>query len=313
MANELLQIAVAQTVDVLTFSQSHEVDLNFRVHSKATADALRSLQAEQRNRIDQAYGPRPLSPDFLSTQLLACYRGEAASIQLAKASVNPEKTATAITAMSDAQCRAFKKEMKQRIHEWEASVRDMTGQTTVRTEQKAQLRWIYELYKASKTKVEAQRDSSIRSSTADLLPHGRQTEVSQSVIRPAPRTGSTTLPNPPTAVPVAAPSPGSLQTTSPGEWPQPREISTPIPRVTLGTMATDLLTDSELQTEKRSIKMVLFKFETEFSNAYGEPPNRRDRRGFAAEYNRYAALKGELSRRTNMSGAAATSGPNTPR
>ncbi|CCW64771.1 unnamed protein product [Phytomonas sp. EM1] len=352
MTDEQLSIAIYQVIDSLSFMQTHEVDIDFRVHSKATVDTLRSLQTEQRNRIEKDFGPRPPSPDFLATQLLATYRGEAASLQLAKESGDPHYP-TAIETMSATQCRTFKKEMKQRIHEWEGAVREAIGQSEVPTQQKAMLRSIYELYKASKSKVvmldsqqPQQAHLSGRRSAAgslDVFETSRSMPPSQrgsllndnSVISAEPfllqSEDSGTIGGVPSgsghlqsggaeslqrgSVPLGTgrPARGSGPQSSAAS-PGASSSSVPIrgekinlPRVHLGTTPPDLLSTAELQIEKRHIKQVLHRFETEFLHAYGEPPNRHDRRNFSAEYHRYGALKNELARRTGVNESAIVS------
>lgn len=158
-SDEFMQ-AVRQTIDALSFAGTHEPDADFRAHSLGHLGRVRDGQAEQRRRIQHTYGARPPSPNLLGTQLLAEYRGEAASVQIAREAAAAAKTdesavalPTAVTNFTESQCRMFKKEMKQRIHEWERAVREATGQEDVLPEQKASLRAVYELYKACKNKV----------------------------------------------------------------------------------------------------------------------------------------------------------------
>lgn len=158
--------SIEQTIDALTFAQTHVIDTDFRAHSKSTLDSVLSLQEDQRNRVEHAFrGIRP-SPTFLAQTLLSSYRGEAASVTLAKEAAaggggggaDPSGTggssnvATAIDLMSDNKCRAFKKEMKQRIHEWEGAFREHHGRDAA-PQDKATLRPVYELYKHAKARV----------------------------------------------------------------------------------------------------------------------------------------------------------------
>ncbi|EPY27115.1 hypothetical protein AGDE_10927 [Angomonas deanei] len=260
MTEDPFMLAVSQTIDALTFSQTHEVDLDFRAHSRQTIESVRSLQREQKNRIEQTYGPRPASPDFLGTQLLAEYRGEATSVQLAKEAGDPDG-ATVINAMTDNQCKVFKKEMKQRIHEWEGSVRDATGQSDVTAEKKAPLRSIYELYKASKNRVvtETTRGASTRSNTVEksAVQPTRGSEPAAPV--PAARLSSSTQEETP------APSAVSNRTSvnvSQSTNATSTEIGANIPRVAIGSTPAEQMSDADLQAEKRKLKQVLFGLKT---------------------------------------------------
>jgi hypothetical protein len=150
--DEGLLAAIEQTIDALTFMQTHVVDNDFRAHSKSTVDSVLSLQEEQRTRVDQAFRAAPASPQYLAAVLLSVYRGEAASVNLARENEPHFLEAGTIDDLSDHQCKAFKKEMKQRIHEWEGAFRDANGREAA-PQDKVVLRPIYELYKHAKGRV----------------------------------------------------------------------------------------------------------------------------------------------------------------
>jgi hypothetical protein len=164
MDDEHFMHAVAQTVDALTFAQTHVVDCDFRAHSRTTADSVASLQNEQRSRVDQTFGAIGASPEYLAGVLLMMYRGEAAAVAAAK---EQGHEVTMLDRMTDSAARAFKKEMKQRIHEWEGSFRERF-QHEAGPNDKVVLRPIYELYKCAKARVlklEAQQPNSPPDST----------------------------------------------------------------------------------------------------------------------------------------------------
>lgn len=150
--DEGLLLAIEQTVDALTFTQTHVVDNDFRAHSKTTVDSVLSLQEEQRTRVDHAFRAVPAAPQYLAAALLSVYRGEAASVNYARENEPHFGEAGTIDDLSDNQCKAFKKEMKQRIHEWEGAFRDANGREAA-PQDKVVLRPIYELYKHAKNRV----------------------------------------------------------------------------------------------------------------------------------------------------------------
>lgn len=150
--DEGLLTAIEQTVDALTFTQTHVVDNDFRAHSRSTVDTVLSLQDEQRTRVDQAFRATLASPQYLAAVLLSVYRGEAASVNFARDNEPHFVEAGTIDDLSDHQCKAFKKEMKQRIHEWEGAFRDANGREAA-PQDKVVLRPIYELYKHAKGRV----------------------------------------------------------------------------------------------------------------------------------------------------------------
>ncbi|KPA85883.1 hypothetical protein ABB37_00203 [Leptomonas pyrrhocoris] len=327
VADPLAQI-LTQVIDDVSFSQTHTVSEDFRVYPKSSIESVNTLQQEQRKRVEQTYGARAPSPDFLGSQLLAEYRGEAASLQLAKESGDPNFP-TSISRMTSEQGRQFKKDMKQRIHEWESTVRQATGQADVFPDQKASLRSIYELYRAIKMKVLGVEQS--------VAPHGGGTEpsvavreVSQSVAATAPATSSgagggataagsrgestrdsgtvakesSASANAAAAKPAGRPSgvavsrasstasvAGSTSSAVLPDWMQRIE------RVQLGTDDVTAMSDDALQTEKRTLKQVLHRFESDFEKFNGVRPGRHDRHGFTGEYHRYGELKNELTRR----------------
>ncbi|KAG5466072.1 hypothetical protein LSCM4_01209 [Leishmania orientalis] len=324
VADPLSQI-LSQVIDDVSFSQTHTVSDDFRVYPKSSIDSVSTLQQEQRRRVEQTYGARAPSPDFLGSQLLAEYRGEAASLQLAKESGDPNFPTT-VSRMTPEQTKQFKKDMKQRIHEWEATVRDATGQTDVYPDQKAALRAIYELYRATKMRVLGVE--------APAGPHGAAAEpsvaggrdVSQSIAAqaagapsaPASTVGGTRADSTrssssaakdgtvgftkaPSRTPAAANGEGrsaSSGASAPATAGSGADWIQRIERVPLGTENVSIMSEEALQVEKRSLKQVLHRFESDFEKYNGVRPGRHDRHGFTAEYHRYGELKNELARRS---------------
>ncbi|EPY28066.1 hypothetical protein STCU_05318 [Strigomonas culicis] len=194
--------------------------------------------------------------------------------------------------------------MKQRIHEWEGCVRDATAQTEVTAEQKAPLRSIYELYKVSKGKVgatETTRGMSTRSTTVEhsvsMAPSTTVRASDSSVVTGVGHSGTSRLSSSTVAAddtPMA-----SIKTTpnAAAAAADTSDIGNSIPRVPIGTVPAEQLSDADLNAEKRRLKQVLHRFESEFERVKGERPNRRDRRGFTAEYHRYGQLKNEIAKR----------------
>ncbi|AYU82830.1 hypothetical protein LdCL_350008000 [Leishmania donovani] len=324
VADPLSQI-VSQVIDDVSFSQTHTVSDDFRVYPKSSIDSVNTLQQEQRKRVEQTYGARAPSPDFLGSQLLAEYRGEVASLQLAKESGDPNFP-TSISRMTGEQSKQFKKDMKQRIHEWEATVRDATGQTEVYPDQKASLRSIYELYRATKMKVLGVEPSpGTHGATAETSATGSR-DVSQSVAAHAAgassapasavggaRSESTRLSTSGAkdttagftkALPGSAAAAGgearaaSSGAAAPGMASSGADWIKRIERVPLGTEDVSKMAEDALQTEKRRLKQVLHRFESDFEKYNGVRPGRHDRQGFTAEYHRYGELKNELMRRS---------------
>ncbi|XQJ30970.1 hypothetical protein NXY56_007077 [Leishmania guyanensis] len=296
VADSLSQI-LSQVIDDVSFSQTHTASDDFRVYPKSSIDSVHTLQQEQRKRVEQTYGARAPSPDFLGSQLLAEYRGEAASLQLAKESGDPNFP-TSISRMTGEQSKQFKKDMKQRIHEWEAAVRNATGQTDVYPDQKASLRSIYELYRATKMKVLG-AESSVAGSrdgsqSAAAQAAGASSAPASSV--GGARADSTRLSSSAAKDGTTGFARASLGTAtaagSGSDWIQRIE------RVPLGTEDVSTMPEDALQTEKRSLKQVLHRFESDFEKYNGMRPGRHDRHGFTAEYHRYGELKNELTRRS---------------
>lgn len=147
-----LLLAIEQTIDALTFAQTHIVDIDFRAHSKSTIDSVISLQEEQRSRVDAAFRAVAVTPNYIAQQLLHSYRGEAQSLALGRELAVDGDALSIIDDLSDHQVKAFKKEMKQRIHEWEGCFRETNGREAA-PQDKVMLRPIYELYKHAKNRV----------------------------------------------------------------------------------------------------------------------------------------------------------------
>lgn len=334
VADPLSQI-LSQVIDDVSFAQTHTVSEDFRVYPKSSIESVHTLQQEQRKRVEQTYGARSPSPDFLGSQLLAEYRGEAASLQLAKESGDPNFP-TAISRMTNEQSKQFKKDMKQRIHEWESTVREATGQTDVFPDQKASLRSIYELYRATKMKVLGVDPSSSASqqqqhgsgaepsvaggrdvsqsvaaaggpstaaaassggvATASGVGRAESTRVSGSVAKESAASSAAAKPaGGPGGVTASRASPAAATAAGSGGLPDWMQR---IERVPLGTEDVTTMADDALQSEKRSLKQVLHRFESDFEKFNGVRPGRHDRHGFTSEYHRYGELKNELIRRS---------------
>lgn len=103
------------------------------------------------------------SSQFLAAQLLADYRGEIAACVTSTPTSSdwkegetdpPTREYLVLNALSDDQCRIFKKSLKKRIHQFEATVTKETGESNVRAARKVPLRALYELYSVSKNRLE---------------------------------------------------------------------------------------------------------------------------------------------------------------
>ncbi|KAG5492454.1 hypothetical protein JKF63_01032 [Porcisia hertigi] len=325
VSDPILQI-LSQVIDDVSFSQTHAVSEDFRVYPRSSIDSVNTLQQEQRKRVEQMYAARSPSPDFLGSQLLAEYRGEAASLQFGKEYGDPQFSTT-ISRMTPEESKRLKRSLKKRIHEWEAALRDATGQTDVYPEQKAPFRFIYELYRVVKVKLLGLDPfTRVQSATVELSVENSR-DISQSISVQA--TGASSAPA--SAIGVAAPhrtrpstsvvrdgstasTKAPLSSTAATFGSEGRAVSSstarPAPtsgtadwilrieRVQLGTEDVSTMSNDALLAEKRSVKQVLYRFETDFEKYRGVRPGRHDRHHFTAEYNRYSELKNEIQRRS---------------
>ncbi|KEG08656.1 hypothetical protein DQ04_06701010 [Trypanosoma grayi] len=310
--NELLFQAAVQTIDALSFTQSHVVDSDFRAHSKATIDSVRSLQREQRNRIEQMYGPRVASSDALAAQLGAAYRGETASLDLARDADNHDAPVAVTSTMTQSQCQAFKKELKQRIHEWERAFREERG-AAVTAHDKASLRHIYELYKAAKNRLrgsESPPNGGVDGNGKDA----EGTHLHQQRQQPS-INGESTHGDKSAASVLQPPSVSTTQLDAPsgGVFTLPASMvsSESVPRQSVGTLlskgpAVGQMPNEELAAEKRYLKRILHHFESEFEQHNGHVPTKQDRRAFTREYTRYGELKNEIQRRSSSTNQKST-------
>jgi hypothetical protein len=324
MEDEHFMQAVAQTVDALTFAQTHVVDCDFRAHSKSTADSVASLQSEQRSRVENTFGAIGASPEYLASILVAMYRGEAAAVTAAKELGQGD--CALLEKMPDGIAKAFKKEMKQRIHEWEGAFRERYQQEAAPND-KITLRPIYELYKYAKARVlRLEQREGNGAAGAPMPPAGdglsQRTQRPGAVAAPAASTTSTT-PNRRSEQPYDARFASNpvvarqlpLQPTTPPSTFTPTAAvrmagaavanTTPPPshhhglEVAAGPSAPIAgLNMEELANEKRRLKRILHQFESEFETRYGRKPTKDDRKDFAKEYNRYGELKSLLNEST---------------
>ncbi|EAN92285.1 hypothetical protein C3747_62g145 [Trypanosoma cruzi] len=317
--NDLLFQAATQTIDALSFTQSHVIDEDFRAHSKATINSVRSLQREQRSRIEQNYGPRAVSSDAIAAQLRATYRGETTSLELMKEANERGVPPAFMANMSHSKCQVFKKEMKRRIHEWERAFREEHG-VAVTAHDKASLHHVYELYKAAKNRLketESPRKTVFEPKVEDTseLHQPQYYEKKHEPYQPQQAVyegggnngdagrderGGTVGVQPSQIRSSQMDSAGSKQFTAPASVTSsinvPRQNS-PARPIRKGKPASQM-SDDDLATEKRYLKYILHRFESDFEQKNGRPPTKNDRRVWTAEYTRYGELKNEILRRS---------------
>ena len=303
--------SVESVVDSLCFYNTHAVDTDFKAHTRTALDTIHTLQMEQRQRIDQMYGPAKPTPDQIAEQLEELYRADAQSLG---------STPNVVDAMSLVTARLFKREMKIRIHEWEAAFRSMYGRDA-NPHDKASLRGIYELYKTVKLRVQ---DGEQGKGASEGGSGSRQPQKDHSMtitpVRqdPTPIVGKTAAgggaagasslapaPQPPKQAPSTGPSPVVVrnldisaspapvppqQPVAPGQQPPPssaRDHADPT-----SAQGMDI---SALIAEKKMLKRKLHQFEEEFRKANGRQPTKEDRRIVGRDYHRYGELKTLLS------------------
>lgn len=144
-----LQCAVEQCIDALCFSGTHVLDADLRAQPKASQSSLDRLVNEQHRRVDEAFGPASVSAEGLAIALDELFRIDAASITEIEPGVMGSPV---VDVMTDTTAKIFKKEMKQRIHEWEGAFRAVHGREP-NAQDKNRLRHIYELYRTVKARV----------------------------------------------------------------------------------------------------------------------------------------------------------------
>lgn len=268
------------------------LDDDFRVH--ASADILASvthLCQEQRRRVSNTFSAVKAPPDFHAAQLDELYGADAHSIS------RPQSEGSfSLNSLNASAARVFKKEMKQRIHEWEAAVKYLYGREPTPSD-KASIRHIYELYKVVKQRVVGDGD-------------GPSVEVPLSDAEPVPVVTPSNPAPPQAPAPVAyRPPPGAPvtpRTTRTSAAASPSVLSPALaasPSTTMPVHATpagDAVVSQpapsgaaleQLLAEKRRLKRRLHEFENSFRQQHNRQPTKDDRRSLQAEYARYGELK----------------------
>lgn len=293
---------IAQVLDSFTFNATHEPDVDFKAQQRSKAAEAERMREEQRTRINMRYnGISQPSPDYVQRELLFLYRGEAASVDLAKESNGKDKSV--IDTASDDAVRTLKKEMKQKIHEWEGSFK-VAYSKEAGPQDKAILRPVYEVYKVAKNRItpsdalppsgpsSAAASTDSRPSSAKGPAHQPQQPPQPAPAhppgRPTATTATVTSSAPNVAVPVTSTAP--LPATTASTVAQP---PTPAPTSTLPLAKR--ISQEEAAVEKRKLKRKLHQFESDFEKKHGRPPQREDRKEFSSEYARYAELKALLN------------------
>ena len=176
MNDSHLHTAVSQCIDEVCFEATHAIDDDLRWIKADSQNTVRQLKVEQERRLDAQYAAAPASPEYLAAQLEELYAADAASIN-----EDNGEGQQVIEQMSDVTVKIFKKEMKQRIHEWEGGFRRRYGREAT-PHDKAAIRNIYELYKAVKSRALRSADSTAPTTNA---PQQHQPNVSGGANRPA--------------------------------------------------------------------------------------------------------------------------------
>lgn len=290
-----LHFAIEQCIDSLCFAGTHFIDAEFRSQSTESAGTIAQLQAEQRTRITANFGPAKATADMIAAQLEELYTADA----LAIANHNREADGqNVVEAMTDETAKIFKKEMKQRIHDWESAFRSAKNREPG-TQDKAQLRLIYELYRTVKNRVNG----------LSLPPPAAVVKPPIIATQPQPEAASVPKPRHVDAQPPQQqqqPMTGSATPQYTPTAPQQRTHKAPSQNVSTAssvsapTLAAPHAASSsnsldELKAEKKQLKQKLHKFEDEFKDQHGRIPTKEDRAPHFRDYQRYGELKKMLS------------------
>ena len=146
-----LHAAVDQCIDALCFAGTHSLDVDLRAQPKTSQGTTERLIQEQHRRVEENFGPQIGSAEVLASTLDELFRIDSASIT--ESPTEPgQLTSPVVDIMTDTTAKIFKKEMKQRIHEWEGAFRQQFGKDPT-PQDKNRLKHIYELYKVVKNRV----------------------------------------------------------------------------------------------------------------------------------------------------------------
>jgi len=290
-------------VDGLCFTNDNVVLEDCTVVTSDSAPKLRQLRSEQESRIRQLYGPQPLPPDALAEHLEELYKADADSL----AEAAPGEP-TVIDSLTDLTARIFKKEMKQRIHDWEGAFRERYGREAT-AQDKMRLRAIYELYKAVKTRVTEGAVLNPGASTNSQQQQQQQQQQAPHHSNPnvSRMTSGAATPNGPGSRPGSAISASSQPSPATDARPSHRESTTPhqgsnassAPGLPQGVESVP-----DAVAQKKTLKRLLHEFEERFKSDQGRAPTKEDRRPLQREYHRYGELKAFLAAQGISSGAA---------
>eukprot|EP00758_Cryptobia_borreli_P002796 Tbor_TRINITY_DN3294_c0_g1::TRINITY_DN3294_c0_g1_i1::g.23680::m.23680 len=328
-----LSVLISQVSDSLTFNLTHASSLDMKPHLISALEGVSQANDDQRRRIDHQYGPMSLpSPSYVERELLFLFRAETSSVDIAKdrnghdtrgGSRKPLEP-NLIDRMSDDDVKIFKKEIKQRIHEWEGAFRAYQGRDAG-PQDKFVLRPIYELYKITKNRI-CPSGASTAAPQTSLGVNSNTSAMEVSAIA----TGA--LPIPPSTQPPSSvgwrssesvphtntrgsgsrgsssgggPGSGNSSVTN-GKGPGINTLFS-VPSVTpssqrvsgssVGQLSLSSMSHEEVLAEKRRLKRRLHSFESDFAKQHGRPPTKEDRNDYAKEYHRYAELKTAINER----------------
>jgi len=290
-------MVVEWCVDGLCFSNDNAILDDCTVVPSDSAPKLRQLRTEQEARIRQLYGPQPLPPDALAEHLEELYKADADSL----AEAAPGEP-TVIDSLTDLTARIFKKEMKQRIHDWEGAFRERYGREAT-AQDKMRLRAIYELYKAVKTRVTegavhpgTQPHHSSGTATGGSHHHSTNSSAARPSGGSATPSGHSTRPG----------STGSMAHPSPATESRPHSNhSSPPPHGAPSGLPSGVESVADAVAQKKTLKRLLHEFEERFKAEQGRAPTKEDRRPLQREYHRYGELKAFLAAQGIASSAPA--------
>lgn len=297
-----LRDLVAQVINALTFEHTHDATIDMQAIPVSANEEASVDREECKQRVSVRYSAlsQP-TPDYVQRELLVLYRGEAGSVDLAKESQGKERSI--IDTASDESVRILKKEMKQKIHEWEGSFKHAMGKEAGPAD-KAILRPVYEVYKVAKNRITPAEGGGAASSAASSVGPSSSTGPASAPV------AVKTVPQQPTQPPPSsytAPSRQPVPVAPPtvSVAPTPPIVNAPAPAANASGSASNnanlplarRLSLEEAATEKRKLKRKLHQFESEFERKHGRAPQREDRKEYSGEYARYAELKAMLNER----------------
>lgn len=326
-ADDLAMKYIEGVVTRLTIDQTSVITADMEEKPRSSVPEVTEASVQEAEAaINDIFGPRKPSIEFLVSQLLAIYRGECENI----ADSDDQENCSAVKGMSDAQLIVFTKKMKVNLRKYNQALHEEGLESRKKYEYHQRLAAVQKLYFVCKKIIYSDEEATQRTSEGS-----RGSTSSRHSLRFSSNNSTGTVPSehgdrknkvPPAQVKNSSGNPtpiGETQESKSSTSDEPRgvtsspsvpvsnsggespdadivAIANQLPRLEIGRTAPGFMTAAALKEEKDRVKRYLSTFEKNVFRAFGARASNKQRKVVAFAYYRYAELKNEILKREGV-------------